>query len=102
MFDHVHLLARLPPTVCVADFVGQVKGATAYRVNRELRPKFKLRWQEGYAALTLRKDEVNKGSRYIDNQEAHHRSGHLSQLLEKTEGEDEDPQAFCDAPEGAP
>jgi len=35
MFDHVHLLVRLPPTSCVAGFVGQAKGATAYRVNDE-------------------------------------------------------------------
>ena len=35
MFDHVHLLVRLPPTVAASDFIGQVKGATAFRVNRE-------------------------------------------------------------------
>jgi hypothetical protein len=34
--------------------------------------QFKLRWQEGYGVLTLRKDEVEKVSRYIDNQEQHH------------------------------
>ncbi|MSO19540.1 MAG: transposase [Acidobacteria bacterium] len=33
MPDHVHLLLRLPPTVIIADFVGEIKGATAYRVN---------------------------------------------------------------------
>lgn len=86
MPDHVHLLVRLPPTVSVSDFVGKVKGATAYRVNHEIRPKFKLRWQEGYGALTVRKDDVEKVSRYIDNQEEHHRSGRLSKLLENTDG----------------
>ena len=43
MPDHVHLLAQLPPTVLVSDFIGQVKGALAYYVNHEIRPKFKLR-----------------------------------------------------------
>jgi REP element-mobilizing transposase RayT len=90
MFDHVHLLVRLPPNVLVSDFIGQVKGATAFRVNRDLKPEFKLRWQEGYAVLSLRKDEVESVSRYIDNQEAHHRSGRLSVLLEKTEADEEE------------
>ena len=46
MPDHAHLLCRLPPTVLIAEFIGQVKGATSFRVNKEINPKFKLRWQE--------------------------------------------------------
>jgi len=90
MFDHVHLLVRLPPTVAPSEFIGQVKGATAFRVNRDVKPQFALRWQEGYAVLSLRKDEVEKVSRYIDNQETHHRSGRLSALLERTEADNDE------------
>jgi putative transposase len=98
MPDHVHLLVRLPPTTTVSDFIGQVKGAVTFRVNDELKPKRKLVRQEGYGMLTLRRDELDKVSRYIDNQEKHHRVGRLSDLLETTEGgEDED----FPAPEGA-
>jgi REP element-mobilizing transposase RayT len=89
MPDHVHLLVQVPPTVRVSDFIGQVKGASAFRVNREIKPKFKLRWQEGYGVLTLRKDEIAKVSRYIDNQEDHHRAGRLSDLLETIEVDDD-------------
>jgi putative transposase len=89
MPDHVHLLVRLPPTVAISKFIGQVKGATAHRVNEEVRPG--LKWQEGYGVLTLRKDELEKVSRYIDNQETHHRTGRLSDLLERSEGEDVPP-----------
>jgi len=101
MPDHVHLLARLPPTVLVSDFIGQVKGATSRRVNRDVEPKFKLRWQEGYGVLTLRKDELQRVSRYIDNQEEHHRVGRLSELLEKTEEAEDDAWPVSPAPEGA-
>lgn len=83
--DHVHLLVRLPPTVLVSEFIGQVKGATAFRVNHEIKPKFKLQWQEGYGVLTLREDELEKVSRYIDNQEEHHRVGRLSEILERAD-----------------
>jgi putative transposase len=91
MPDHVHLLVRLPPTVKVCDFIGQVKGATAHRVNEEIKLGFKLTWQEGYGVLTLRKDEVEKVSRYIDNQEMHHGCGNLSKLLETVVGDEDDP-----------
>jgi putative transposase len=67
----------------ISDFIGQIKGATAFRVNRDVQPKFKLRWQEGYGALTLREEELTKVSQYIDRQEEHHRSGRLSALLER-------------------
>jgi REP element-mobilizing transposase RayT len=67
-----------------------VKGATSYRVNREIKPRFKLSWQEGYGVLSLRKDEVESVSRYIDRQEEHHRKGHLSVLLETSEVDEDD------------
>ena len=85
MPDHVHLLVRLPPAVTIAEFIGEVKGASSFRVNREVKPGFKLRWQEGYGVLSLRKDEVEKVSRYIDEQERHHANHRLSELLEMTE-----------------
>ena len=90
MPDHAHLLCRLPPTVLIADFIGQLKGATSFRVNKEIRPKFKLHWQEGYGVLTLRKDEIEKVARYIDRQEEHHRRGKLSDVLETFETTDDD------------
>jgi putative transposase len=100
MPDHVHLLVRLPPTVKICDFIDEVKGAAAHRVNEEIRPSFQLKWQEGYGALTLRKDEVEKVSRYIDNQEIHHRTGKLSDLLERTEGEEDESIPAVTPPKG--
>jgi REP element-mobilizing transposase RayT len=84
MPDHAHLLCRLPPTIIVADFIGQVKGATSFRINKEIRPQFKLRWQEGYGVLTLRKDELTKVSRYIDLQEEHHRRANSRTFLKRS------------------
>ena len=52
MPDHVHLLTRLPPTVTVSEFIGQVKGATAFRVNRDLKPKFEDLLKRNAAADT--------------------------------------------------
>lgn len=94
MPDHVHLLVRLPPSAKVSEFIGQVKGATAHRINEEIKPGYKLTWQEGYGVLTLRKDELDKVSRYIDNQESHHRTNKISDLLETTAEEPSNPDRF--------
>jgi putative transposase len=99
MPDHVHLLVRLPPTVTVSKFLGEVKGATSFRVNRDVKPAFKLHWQEGYGALSIRKEEVEPVSRYIDNQERHHSNGKVSELLEMSETEGDDwPEDESEAP----
>lgn len=75
MPDHVRLLVRLPPTATVSEYIGQVKGATAVRVNHEINPPCKLHGQEGDGVLTLRKDEASKACNYIDNQEIRHGGG---------------------------
>lgn len=93
MPDHVHLLVRLPPALAPAAFIGQVKGATAFRVNREIKPKFKFAWQDGYGVLSLRKDDVGTVARYIDRQEQHHGQNKLSALLEQCEIETDNWQA---------
>lgn len=90
MPDHVHLLVRLRPTTLISEFIGQVKGATAFRVNKEIHPRFKLHWQEGYGVLSLRREECAKVSRYIDGQESQHRRGRLSDLLETINVEEDD------------
>ncbi|MFY9611881.1 MAG: IS200/IS605 family transposase [Blastocatellia bacterium] len=99
MPDHTHLLVRLAPTVLVSKFIGQVKGATSFRVNRDIHPKFKLRWQEGYGVVTLRRDEVERVARHVDNQEEHHRNGKVSTLLESFESVDSEwPEGVHEAP----
>jgi REP element-mobilizing transposase RayT len=100
MPDHVHLLVRLSPTSKISEFIGRVKGATCHRVNEETNPGVRLQWQEGYGVLTLRKDELDKVSRYIDNQEMHHSCGKVSDLLERIET-DEEEMGLGFAPKGA-
>jgi REP element-mobilizing transposase RayT len=88
--DHAHLLCRLSPTLKIADFIGQLKGATSFRINKEIHPRFKLHWQEGYGVISLRRDEIEKVARYIDRQEEHHGRGKLSAVLETMETNNDD------------
>ncbi len=66
----------------MSDFIGEVKGSVTYRVNRECKPRKRLKWQEGYGVLTVREGEVDKLCKYVDNQEEQHRLRKLSRVLE--------------------
>jgi putative transposase len=84
MPDHVHLLVSLPPTIAVATFIGQVKGATAYEINNTSGEKMVV-WQEGYGALTLRAADMDKVALYVNNQPRIHASRAKKSVLEVTD-----------------
>jgi putative transposase len=83
--DHLHCLLRLPPTVFVADVAKNLKGASSHYINNESGLNETLYWQDGYAAITIRSNEIPKVVQYIQNQKEHHKNGKLSIEFEKTE-----------------
>ena len=74
MPDHVHLLASVPKTMALADFVRTVK-AESSRWIKDLDFHFYSRfaWQEGYAAFSVSSSAVPNVINYIKNQQEHHR-----------------------------
>ena len=70
--DHVHLLAGLKATHCLADVMRELKKASSIWVHEELRIAH-FAWQEGYAAFTVSATARESVRRYIANQEEHHR-----------------------------
>ena len=84
--DHVHLLAGLKATHCLADVLRELKKASSMWVHEELHiPHFA--WQEGYAAFTVSATARESVRRYIVNQEEHHRArtfrDEVVEMLEK-------------------
>ena len=69
--DHVHLLARLPPTISVSDFLSKLKSGSSGWANRQTAGRFG--WQARFGAFTVSESQVERVRRYIRNQEAHHR-----------------------------
>lgn len=71
--DHIHILSGLHPTICLADFVKDLKISSAgwIKQNRVF-PRFS-HWQEGYGAFTLSIKERDALIEYIKGQEEHHR-----------------------------
>jgi len=77
MEDHVHLLVRLHPAVAIATLVKEVKGTSSHLVTHEITPGDLFKWQGGYVAFTIRKEDVLRLKTYIENQELHHSEGSL-------------------------
>ena len=87
MFDHIHLLASMPSTISIADFVNAVKSNSSRWIHESFAPLRNFAWQEGDGAFSVSKSEEGRVVRYISNQEAHHRKRTFKEeligLLEK-------------------
>ena len=70
MDDHVHLLFHLPPKLALAKAVLLLKSNSSKWIGEQGR---EFSWQEGYAAFSVSSSNLDSVTRYIQNQEAHHR-----------------------------
>ena len=73
MHDHVHLCASLPSTITIADFVSVVKSNSSRWVHESFPKRRAFAWQEGYGAFSVSKSAETNVTRYIRNQQHHHR-----------------------------
>ena len=84
--DHVHLLVSLKPTICLSDFMRELKKSSSSWIRETKCPHFQ--WQEGYAAFTVSASAREAVRVYIANQAEHHRvktfREELVELLEKS------------------
>ncbi len=83
--DHVHLLVGLATTTSVARLVKEVKGSSAYLMTHEFVRGQPFRWQIGYGAFSLRRDDLPIVKRYVMGQKKHHAHGTLNADWEQTE-----------------
>jgi putative transposase len=72
--DHVHLLAHIPRTLPVAQFVGKVKGFSSAQTNKMNQSNKKFYWQSEYSIFTVSEFVIPKLRKYIDCQKQHHES----------------------------
>lgn len=72
--DHVHILARLSPSLAVSDVVRDIKANSSkwYNDQRSSRPVFE--WQKGYGAFTVSYSRIEEVRDYIRAQKEHHRT----------------------------
>jgi REP element-mobilizing transposase RayT len=70
--DHIHLLIGLKSTHCLSDLLREIKASSSKWVGDELKVH-DFAWQIGYGATSVSATMLTTVSRYIANQEAHHR-----------------------------
>jgi putative transposase len=71
--DHIHILSDLHPTICLADYIKNIKVASSIWLKESsLFPEFEG-WQDGYGAFTYSIREKDILIEYVKNQKVHHR-----------------------------
>jgi putative transposase len=70
--DHVHILAKLRPTISLSEFLSKLKSGSSGWAKRQTAGRFG--WQARFGAFTVSELQVERVRRYIRNQEEHHRT----------------------------
>lgn len=71
--DHVHVLIDLPTKRSVADVVRLLKGSSSRWITEQQIIPGDFSWARGYGAFSVSPSNVDRVTRYIAHQEAHHR-----------------------------
>ena len=78
--DHVHILASLPPTISVSEFMNKLKTNSSGWVNKRGQIT-RFSWQTGYSGFSVSESSRNLVYQYIANQEKHHMKMSFQQEL---------------------
>ena len=71
--NHVHLLAKLSPTIAISDVLRMIKTNSSKWINERADVTRKFEWQSGYAAFSVSESQMPSVADYIANQAEHHR-----------------------------
>lgn len=88
MDDHIHVVTSISPKIAVANFVGQLKGASSHWVNHSNKFDSALYWQDGYGVFSFGKKVLPRVISYVLNQREHHMKNDLWLALERIEEAD--------------
>ncbi len=81
--DHIHMAVSLPPTVEIAKWVGDIKGACAHHINHGPCGLGALTWQTGYGVVSFGKRDLPWVLDYVKRQREHHAAGRIQDRLER-------------------
>ncbi len=71
--DHIHIMSDLHPTVCLSDYVKDIKVASNLWMKESGKFMAFDGWQDGYGAFTYAIKDRDKIINYIKNQKEHHK-----------------------------
>lgn len=70
--DHIHILASMPKTISLAEFVRTIKSNSSKWIKTLDGYYEPFMWQEGYGAFSVSASVLDRVASYIKNQKAHH------------------------------
>ncbi len=73
--DHVHLVASIPPTLLISEWIGKLKGGSSFCINHEIANRKLLEWQDGYGVVSFGTKDLIWVVDYVKNQKEHHAQG---------------------------
>jgi putative transposase len=71
--DHVHLLCRFARTITQAEWVKEIKRVSNLWLKEQARDMWDFQWQGGYADFSVSQSNLPQVTRYIAQQEQHHK-----------------------------
>lgn len=90
--NHIHVIASIPPTISIAEFVKRIKGSSSHYLNQNFPDAPKFIWQEGYGVFSLGAKQLDIAIAYVQNQKIHHQQGTAIAMLEQTDRNDDPPK----------
>lgn len=86
--NHVHILAEIPVTMLLPDYVRKIKSTSSHAFRGH--PKFPMfcGWAVGYGSFSVSHYEKDKIVNYIMNQEKHHKYKTFAEELKELFGDD--------------
>ncbi len=70
--NHIHILATMPKTISVSEFVQKIKANSSKWIKTIDTYYESFAWQEGYGAFCVSPSLLKKTIHYIETQEKHH------------------------------
>ena len=70
--NHIHILATMPKTMSVSEFVQKIKANSSKWIKTIDEYYETFAWQEGYGAFCVSPSLLKKTIQYIETQEQHH------------------------------
>ena len=80
--EHTHALIDLPTNLTIEQAVQLLKGSSSHWINQNQLVKGRFAWARGYGAFSVSQSEVNRVTKYIAQQEEHHRKRSFAQEYE--------------------
>jgi len=88
--DHVHLVATIPPSLLISEWIGRLKGGGSFHINHEIANRKLLDWQMGYGVVSFATKDLPWIIEYVKNQREHHARGTTNKRLEACHDDDVD------------